>query len=149
MSRATSGGSRSVCAIRLRHDRGGEIVTTAPQRTTRAAQLDAQFVALADPTRRRVIEALRGGELRAGDLAAAVSMSPPALSRHLRALRRAGLVVERNPHDDARVRLYSLQPGAFGRLRSWLDDVEAYWGEQLQAFKTHAERNSRRRSQRS
>ena len=114
-----------------------------------AVELDAKFVALADPTRRRVIEALRSGELRAGELATAVSMSPPALSRHLRALRRAGLVVERNPHDDARVRLYSLQPGAFGALRSWLDDVEAYWAEQLQAFKTHAERGARTRSRRS
>jgi len=114
-----------------------------------AVELDAKFVALADPTRRRVIEALRRGELRAGELAAAVAMSPPALSRHLRALRRAGLVVERNPHDDARVRLYSLQPGAFGSLRGWLDDVESYWSEQLQAFKAHAERGARARSRRS
>jgi DNA-binding transcriptional ArsR family regulator len=105
----------------------------------RATALDAQFIALADPTRRRVLEALGSGERRAGELAAAVAMSPPALSRHLRALRRAGLVVERGLDDDARVRLYRLQSGAFAALRGWLDDVESFWNGQLQAFKAHAE----------
>ena len=110
-----------------------------------AAALDAKFVALADPTRRRVIEALRNGELRAGELAEAVEMTPPALSRHLRVLRRAGLVVEHGSSEDARVRLYRLERDAFGRVRAWLDDVEEFWNDQLQAFKLHAEGGVRRR----
>jgi DNA-binding transcriptional ArsR family regulator len=110
-----------------------------------AAALDAKFVALADPTRRRVIEALRNGELRAGELAAAVEMTPPALSRHLRVLRRAGLVVEHGSSADARVRLYRLERGAFRRVRAWLDDVEEFWNDQLQAFKSHAEGGARGR----
>ena len=113
-----------------------------------AAGLDAKFVALADPTRRRVIEALRRGELRAGELAAVVDMTPPALSRHLRVLRRAGLVADRGSSEDARVRLYRLESGAFGRVRAWLDDVEEFWSDQLQAFKAHAEGGARGRRQR-
>ena len=114
----------------------------------RAESLDDKFVALADPTRRRVIEVLRAGEVRAGELAQAVHMSPPALSRHLRVLRRAGLVVETSSADDARVRLYRLEPTAFGRVRRWLDDVEAFWDNQLQAFKVHAEGGARNRRSR-
>ena len=110
-----------------------------------AAGLDAKFVALADPTRRRVIEALGRGELRAGELAAVVDMTPPALSRHLRVLRRAGLVVDHGSNEDARVRLYRLEPGAFGRVRAWLDEVEEFWNDQLQAFKAHAEGGARGR----
>jgi DNA-binding transcriptional ArsR family regulator len=111
----------------------------------RAAALDAKFVALADPTRRRVIEALRNGELRAGELAQVVEMTPPALSRHLRVLRRAGLIVEHGSSDDARVRLYRLERDAFGRVRAWLDDVEEFWNDQLEAFKSHAEGGPRGR----
>jgi DNA-binding transcriptional ArsR family regulator len=113
-----------------------------------AASLEAKFSALADPTRRRVIEALRRGELRAGQLAAVVDMTPPALSRHLRVLRRAGLVVDRGSSEDARVRLYRLETGAFGRVRAWLDEVEEFWSDQLQAFKAHAEDGTRGRRRR-
>jgi DNA-binding transcriptional ArsR family regulator len=115
---------------------------------TRGASLDAKFVALADPTRRRVIEVLRKGELRAGELAEAVAMTPPALSRHLRVLRRAGLVVDSGSSEDARIRLYRLEPDAFSRVRRWLDDVESYWDDQLQAFKSHAEGGLRNRRKR-
>jgi DNA-binding transcriptional ArsR family regulator len=102
--------------------------------------LDATLAALADPTRRGVIDLLRRKPRRAGELADALSMSAPAMSRHLRVLRRAGLVEEREPDDDARVRIYRLRPERFGALRAWLDQVEAFWGGQLDAFKAHAER---------
>lgn len=103
------------------------------------AQLDAAFAALADPTRRAVLRALVTQPRRAGELAEQVRMSPPALSRHLRVLRQAGLVVEEGIEADARVRVYRYRPEALATARAWLDEVEQFWGEQLLAFKAHAE----------
>jgi DNA-binding transcriptional ArsR family regulator len=103
-------------------------------------EVDATLSALADPTRRRVIDLLRKTPRRAGDLASLLAMSPPALSRHLRMLRAAGLVQEESQEDDARVRVYSLKPEPFVALRHWLDEVESFWGVQLGSFKAHAER---------
>ena len=105
-----------------------------------AQDLDRTFAALADPTRRRVVELLRKRPRRAGELAAAFGMSPPAMSRHLRVLRRTSLVEEDSLDEDARVRVYRLRPERFAALRGWLQEVEAFWGEQLGAFKAHAER---------
>jgi DNA-binding transcriptional ArsR family regulator len=104
-----------------------------------AEKLDETFLALADPTRRRVIELLRKKPQRAGDLAAAFDMVPPAMSRHLRVLRTSGLVEEGGLPEDARVRVYRLRAEPFGELRSWLDEIEAFWADQLSAFKAHAE----------
>ena len=101
--------------------------------------LDVAFSALADPTRRAVIRALMKQPRRAGELAEQVHMSSPALSRHLRVLRRAGMVVEQSIPNDARVRVYRLAPEALFTARAWLDEVEAFWVDQLQAFKAHAE----------
>ncbi len=105
-----------------------------------AQDLDRTFAALADPTRRRVVELLRKRPRRAGELAASFGMSPPAMSRHLRVLRRTSLVEEDSLEEDARVRVYRLRPERFAALRGWLQEVEAFWGEQLGAFKAHAER---------
>lgn len=60
-------------------------------------------------------------------------------------LRRAGLVEETGVEDDARARLYQLRPERFGEVRGWLDEIEAFWGEQLRAFKAHAEKRKARR----
>ena len=102
-------------------------------------ELDALFGALADPTRRTVLRALVDRSMRAGELAAEVRMSPPALSRHLRVLRRAGMIVEQGSAEDARVRVYRLAPQALVPARTWLDDITGFWTEQLAAFKRHAE----------
>ena len=107
--------------------------------TGKAARLSASLAALADDKRRAVIRALLAQPRRAGELAKAVALSPPALSRHLRILRQAGLVVEQGDDDDARARIYSVREPGFTPLREWLDDVESYWSEQLEAFKAHAE----------
>jgi DNA-binding transcriptional ArsR family regulator len=107
--------------------------------------LDAAFAALADPTRRAVIRALLRKPHRAGELAEEVEMSPPALSRHLRVLRSAGLIVDQGVEEDARVRVFSVDPAAFVPMRDWLGEVEELWQEQLQAFKAHAERTRRGR----
>ena len=102
-------------------------------------QLDRTFAALADPTRRRVVDLLHKRPRRAGELAAAFGMSAPAMSRHLRVLRKTGLVDEEAEEDDARARVYRLCPEPFAKLRAWLDQVEGYWTDQLGAFKAHAE----------
>lgn len=105
-----------------------------------AKDLDDTLAALADPTRRRVVDALRKRPRRAGELAADFRVSPPAMSRHLRVLRQRGIIEEERVEDDARVRIYRLRPERFHQLQEWLSEVEAFWGDQLEAFKAHAER---------
>ena len=112
---------------------------------TPATGLDRTLLALADPTRRRVVDLLRRKPRRAGDLAAALAISPPRLSRHLRVLRTSGLVEPQGVDGDARVSLYRLRPERFAALRAWIDDVETFWAAELAAFKTHAERTRGRR----
>lgn len=107
--------------------------------------LDQTLLALADPTRRRVIDLLRKKPQRAGDLAAALDISPPRLSRHLRTLRRSGLIEDGGVDHDARVSLYRLKPEPFETLRDWLDEVETFWTVELASFKAHAERTRRKR----
>jgi DNA-binding transcriptional ArsR family regulator len=98
------------------------------------------LLALGDPTRRAVLRLLGPGPRRAGELADALQMTPATLSRHLRVLRRSGLIADDEPEHDARVRLYRLQPQALTPLRDWLDEIESFWGDQLAALKAHAER---------
>jgi DNA-binding transcriptional ArsR family regulator len=109
-----------------------------------ATELDATLAALADPTRRRVVDLLRGGPLRAGELASATQTTPAAMSRHLRVLRAEGLVEVDLADTDARARIYRLRPEPFVAFRAWLDQVEAFWGEELAGFKAHVERKGRR-----
>ncbi len=108
-------------------------------------EIDETLAALADPTRRRVVDLLRKKPLRAGELAAAFEMSAPAMSRHLRVLRTSGIVEEESLDDDARVRVYRLRPERFAAMRGWLEEVEGYWSDQLAAFKAHAERRKKER----
>ena len=102
--------------------------------------LDSTFVALADPTRRHVVEMLRHGPRRASELAAGSGMSRPAMSRHLKVLRATGLVDVEMLEDDARGRVYTLRAENFVALQAWLDQVHAFWTEQLGSFKEHAEK---------
>jgi DNA-binding transcriptional ArsR family regulator len=105
-----------------------------------ARQLERTLSALADPTRRRVVELLRERPHRAGELAAAFRMSAPALSRHLRVLRTRGLVEEERVDDDARVRVYRLRREPFDALSLWLRELESFWGDQLESFGAHVAR---------
>ena len=102
-----------------------------------------------DATRREMIRTLLQKPRRAGELAECVAMSPQALSRHLRVLRKAGLVVEEGVENDARVRIYSVHPGAFEPVEHWLTQVEDLWRRQLNAFKAYAETTHRSRRPRS
>ena len=110
-----------------------------------AVGLDRTLAALAGPHRRQVIELLREKPLRAGELAEAVGLNPPALSRHLRTLKAGGLVEEAHPEFDARVRVYRLRPGPMADLKAWLEQTEQLWIEQLAAFKAHMEHTRRLR----
>jgi DNA-binding transcriptional ArsR family regulator len=108
--------------------------------------LDHTLAALADPSRRRVVDLLRKGPRPAGELAVAIRMSAPAMSRHLRVLRTSGLVEEtRADESDNRRRIYQLRQQPFAELHDWLADVESFWADQLVSFKTHAEQRARRR----
>lgn len=102
--------------------------------------VDLTLAALADPVRRRSVELLAERPRRAGELADALGVSAPVMSRHLRVLRSADLVEEEHPPFDARVRIYSLRAASMGALRAWLADAEAGWTQQLAAFKDHVER---------
>jgi DNA-binding transcriptional ArsR family regulator len=108
-----------------------------------SAAVDKIFAALADPHRRRAVELL--GELprRAGELARALDLPAPALSRHLRLLKECGLVEESHPAFDARVRIYVLKDGAMTELKRWLASTEAMWATQLASLKTHVETQDR------
>ncbi len=85
--------------------------------------------AIADPIRRRVLELVRDREVAAGELAAHFDVSRPAVSRHVRVLREAGLVRERR---EGRLRLYRADPAPLAELRDWL---ERYWDDRLGALK--------------
>jgi len=104
----------------------------------------AVFTALADPTRRRVVELLREGPLRASDLAVASDTHRALMSKHLRVLRTVGLVEVETPEHDTRERVYRLRHDQFVTLQAWLDQVQAFWSEQLGRFKAHAERPRKR-----
>jgi DNA-binding transcriptional ArsR family regulator len=104
-----------------------------------AIDIDRTLGALADPQRRQTIEVLREGPRRSGDLAQHLGITAPAMSRHLRVLRRSGLVQETHPQFDARVRIYTLNPAPIAELKRWLEQTEQMWSDQLAAFKSYVE----------
>jgi DNA-binding transcriptional ArsR family regulator len=81
--------------------------------------------ALGDPVRRQVVTLLSGGPKRAGELAGAIGVSAPALSRHLRVLLAAQVIADERLDEDARARVFRLRPQAITVVRHWLDDVQA------------------------
>lgn len=98
------------------------------------------FVALADPTRRRIIESLAGGERSFGELAEQFEMSRPAVSQHLKVLKDTGLVRARA---DAQRRIYRLESDGLAEVDDWLGKVREFWADHLdkleQAIKTSAD----------
>lgn len=87
--------------------------------------------ALADPTRRTIVELLARRELSAGEIAAQFETSRPGVSRHLRVLREQGLVRAR---EEGRLRLYSLDPGPLEELDEWLARYRSFWTNRLDAL---------------
>jgi len=105
--------------------------------------IDAKLAALADPHRRRAVELLGQRPRRAGELAHALKLPAPAMSRHLRALKEGGIVEEAHPPFDARVRIYTLKDGAMHELKQWLAETERVWSEQLASLKAHVEKEGK------
>lgn len=101
------------------------------------------FHALADPTRRAVLDLLRGGEQPAGHIANAFPVSRPAISKHLRQLRQARLVVERRR---GRHRLYQLNPEPLKAVDSWIEQYRRFWQINLANLKTFVEEEYARES---
>jgi DNA-binding transcriptional ArsR family regulator len=94
------------------------------------------FQALADPTRRAVLDLLRRGAQPAGQIAEAFPVSRPAISKHLRQLRKARLVIE---HRSGRHRLYRLNPEPLKAVDSWLAEYRRFWQMNLASLKTFVE----------
>jgi DNA-binding transcriptional ArsR family regulator len=97
---------------------------------------ETTFHALADPTRRAVLDLLRRGAQPAGQIAGAFPISRPAISKHLRQLRKARLVVE---HRSGRHRLYQLNPEPLKAVDSWLDQYRNFWQANLANLKAFVE----------
>src|SRR5882757_10005434 len=97
---------------------------------------EATFQALADPTRRAVLDLLRRGSQPAGEIAGAFPVSRPAISKHLRLLRRAHLVHE---HREGRHRVYQLNPEPLRAVDAWLDQYRNFWKMSLTNLKTFVE----------
>jgi DNA-binding transcriptional ArsR family regulator len=95
-----------------------------------------RFAALADPTRRHLLERLAAGDRAVGELTSDLDMSQAAVSQHLRVLREAGLVVARK---DGRHRYYQLRPAGLTELRDWLEELERFWQERLAALGDYLE----------
>jgi DNA-binding transcriptional ArsR family regulator len=105
------------------------------------------FLTLADPTRRRVVEALRTGERQVNDLVAAVGIHQSGVSRHLRILAEAGFVLMR---PEGSRRLYSLKPEPFREIDAWLGQYRELWDARLDRFGAALEaRQQERKRQRS
>jgi DNA-binding transcriptional ArsR family regulator len=103
------------------------------------------LTALADPTRRRIVELLAtapGEELSAGELAAHFQTSRPGVSRHLRVLREHGLVRAR---EQGNRRVYTLDPAPLAELDEWLTHYRRFWANRLDALETEIHRRRRKR----
>lgn len=97
----------------------------------------AWLAALADPTRRRIVELLGQAPHTATELHRAFPIAGPAVSRHLRVLREAGLVTEHRVPADGRLRLYVLETEPLRRLSSWLDGLGQSWQDRLADFQDY------------
>ncbi|HEY9290004.1 MAG TPA: metalloregulator ArsR/SmtB family transcription factor [Microlunatus sp.] len=104
--------------------------------------MDAVLQALADGSRRTVLEILRDHPATAGELAAELPIARPGVSRHLRVLREAGLV---DVQQDAQRRIYSLRPEALIEVDQWLESYRALWQHRLAALHTEIARGKKAR----
>jgi DNA-binding transcriptional ArsR family regulator len=97
------------------------------------------LTALAEPTRRRIVEQLRQAECTVGDLVERLAISQPGVSKHLRVLREAGVVTVRTA---AQQRIYRLEPGPFRQLDAWLAPYRKLWTGHLDALAHHLDQKT-------
>ena len=109
-----------------------------------AKAAEVTFQALADPTRRAVLDLLRRGSQPAGQIAQAFPVSRPAISKHLRLLRRAHLVHE---HREGRNRVYQLNPEPLRAVDSWIEQYRTFWTASLSNLKAFVEAEHAREQQ--
>ncbi len=102
--------------------------------------IDGTFDALADPTRRAIVELLVQKPHRASELAVATGISRSRMSKHLRVLLDAGLARDERPPDDARARVFYMRPEGIGDVQEWLARLQKEWDAQLRSFKRHMEK---------
>jgi len=100
-----------------------------------------RFAALADPTRRRIVELLSSGERAAGALGEDFKISAPAVSQHLKTLRDAGLVRVRI---DGQRRIYSLNPEGMAEMDAWFAKMRGFWSGRLDALEQELEKGEKR-----
>ena len=105
---------------------------------------EATFQALADPTRRAMLDLLRRGSQPAGQIAGAFPVSRPAISKHLRLLRRAHLVRE---HREGRNRVYELNPEPLRAVDSWIEQYRVFWAHSLNKLKAFVEAEQARETE--
>ena len=104
--------------------------------TLKRKQSNMVFRAIADPTRREILRLLRDGRRTVGEIAANFRTSRPAISKHLRLLRAAGLVIS---HKDGTARICDLNAKPLRTVNAWLRDYEALWGESMCSLKRYIE----------
>ncbi len=98
------------------------------------------YAAVAEPSRREILDLLRGGERTAGDLVAQLELSQPGVSKHLKVLREAGLVAVR---PDGKRRWYGLRAEPLAEVAGWLEPYRRHWSDRLDALERHLEDNPR------
>jgi len=96
------------------------------------------YAALAEPSRRRILDLLRDGEHSVNDLVERLPLSQPGVSKHLKVLREVGLVVVRA---EGKKRLYALRPEPLAEVDQWLAPYRAFWSNRLDALERHLEEN--------
>lgn len=96
------------------------------------------YAALAEPHRRQILDLLRTGERPVGDLVAHLGLSQPGVSKHLKVLREAGLVVART---HGKQRMYALRPEPLAEVVQWLEPYRLLWSSRLDALERHLEEN--------
>lgn len=104
----------------------------------RSSPADAVFAAIADGTRRAIVQRLARGRLTAGDLARGFRISRPAVARHVRVLVRAGLLRQ---HRAGRNRLYELDPAPLRVVESWIAQYRDFWPKNLRGLKRYLEKS--------
>ena len=98
------------------------------------------YAAVAEPSRRQILDLLREGERSVGDLVARLRLSQPGVSKHLKVLREAGLVVVR---PEGKQRWYGLRAQPLAELDEWLEPYREFWSGRLDALEQHLEENPR------